>query len=340
MAPASSASASAAVSASTSPRSGRPTSWSATTAPPCPSCSGSPTPTRTFEALGAGAVSAPSLHHFGLADQLPRRRPMVESVRDALAAARPGDRSRATRVPTTPSTTPTSISTTRRPRALAWARTTAFLADHLPAVSRMPEVLVPPARLGALGRQLRRPARRRRARRRTTGPAGSRPGRVDVRGRAALRRRRTTDRPTGCLRRGGRAAASRGGCCSSARAASRSPGWPAPSWSRTRSGSATCRAAPRRAARASSGSPGGATTRRGRPTRRPPTTPYGSSPAGAGRRSSPAATARRSRRCWPTRGCAACGRSSPGSPCPTRAARSSTRRLLDARAVQVAVTNA
>ena len=92
---------------------------------------------------------------------------------------------------------------------------------------------------------------------------------------AALRRRRTTARPTPARspRRSPAPAAwgvllvRKGGFAVARLAGHGLVGAP-------RSGSGTCRAAPRPAARASSGSPGGATTRPGRPTRRPPSTPH------------------------------------------------------------------
>ena len=100
----------------------------------------------------------------------------------------------------------------------------------------------------------------------------SRPGCRSTRRTTARRRPRPSRPPS--RRRGS------GACCWSARAASPWPGWRARRWSSTRSGSGTCRDGPRRAARASSGSPGVATTRRDRPTRPPPTTPRGSSRRG------------------------------------------------------------
>jgi carboxymethylenebutenolidase len=83
------------------------------------------------EAVGAGAVSAPSLHHFGMSDQF-LTRPVVESVRDALQ----------------PLDQVTFVSYEGADHAfdnpdfhlydeaasrLAWGRTTDWLADHLPA---------------------------------------------------------------------------------------------------------------------------------------------------------------------------------------------------------------
>ena len=79
-----------------------------------------------------------------------------------------------------------------------------------------------------------------------------------------------------------RARRTTGACCWCARAASRWPGWPGSGSPSPRSASGTCRAGPRPAGRASSGSPGAATTRPGRPTRRPPTTPRGSSATARG----------------------------------------------------------
>ena len=101
-----------------------------------------------------------------------------------------------------------------------------------------------------------------------TGPRSTRGCRSTCRTTASRRRRRS---PTRSRFR------TTGGCCWSARAASRWPGWRGSGWWSRRSASGTCRGGPRPAGRASSGSPDAGTTRRGRPTRRPRTMPPGSS---------------------------------------------------------------
>ena len=102
-------------------------------------------------------------------------------------------------------------------------------------------------------------------------------GRVDVPCATAVRRAVRRPRGRRGVRRRRSACRRTGACCSCARAGSRWPGWRGSGWSTPRSASGTCRVAPRPAGRASSGSPGAATTRRGRPTRRRPTTRRGSS---------------------------------------------------------------
>ena len=135
-----------------------------------------------------------------------------------------------------------------------------------------------PGAAGTLGGQLRRPPRRDRARRRRWAADGARSGRLDVRGRRTLRQ---------VVRRTGRSAAFAASCTPPDRwgvllvrkggfAIARLHG--AARSSSPRSGSATSRAGPRPAVRASNGSPDVGTTRPASPTRQPPGTPRGSSP--------------------------------------------------------------
>ena len=103
-------------------------------------------------------------------------------------------------------------------------------------------------------------------------------------GRAALPFRQVYDGPPTAEASGGRPMPRSGGVsCSCARAGSRLPRERRTSpWSR-RSGSGTCRGGPRRAVRASSGSPGDATTRHAAPTRPRRTTRIASFSPSSGR---------------------------------------------------------
>ena len=242
----------------------------------------------------------------------------VERVRKALAVGRTSP-SRPTRAPTTPSTTRTSRCTTRRRRPRVDGssngrvpRRRTCRRDDRPRGPRGPGAGASAGWTTSSPGTARPSCRRRRTADRSRG------GRLDVRGQAALRHGRTTGRLI-LLRSRRRAPRPRlgGAARPQGRVRDRPAGGGARSSSR-RSASDTSRAAPRPAARASSGSRDAGTTRPALPTRRPPGTPNGSSPA-HWRRWSAAGTGRRSSRCSRTRSCATsprCG-STPGSPCRT-----------------------
>ena len=166
---------------------------------------------------------AASLHHFGLADSYLGRR-MVEQIRETLAAPAGRPFESYPTVPTTRSTTPTSISTTLRP--LHWpgnAPPPSWTIDCHP--NERTRGSRPPARMLARWVATSAPGTASTALSATDGAlTGSRPTvprSVHTRPspRPTTGRRTSTRSPT--LAR----LPTTGGCCSCARAASRSPGW-------------------------------------------------------------------------------------------------------------------
>jgi carboxymethylenebutenolidase len=86
--------------------------------------------------LGTAAVQAPSLHHFGLADSFIER-PMVERIEAALSAV-PGVTFLTYEGADHAFDNPDFHLYDETTARLAWQRTTAWLAEHLPAAPRQP----------------------------------------------------------------------------------------------------------------------------------------------------------------------------------------------------------